>query len=253
MTKHYKKTIQKEYSPEKPSVQQLVEHNKHVITGYLSGSNIKRLNNLNWLRHEIAYNEPRTLFYKPLSEQAAYFDYSCTKGLGDAYDYITDKEHSELNKSMICDVHYLIAHETNIQAGVFRTSPKILEITVNGSRIHTPDPSEIPSLLENTIYKWETSSKPDPLRAFDLHYDLILVHPFDDYNKRTSRMIMNWALVQCGYRPIVFNRKSDKQNYRKALASMANGDSKSYYKYMYGCMKYSQDQIISQLKNSNIR
>lgn len=252
MTKNKKKFIEL-YSANVPSVQEIVELNKQIISKKLSGSNIKRLNNLNWLRHEISWNEPRVLFYLPQNQQAPYFDYSCTKGLGDAYDYITDKNHNEITSSAIRDIHYLVAHETNISAGVYRQNPKILEITVNGARVHAPDFGAVSQLVENAIFEWKNSTKPDPLRAFDLHYNLIMIQPFEDYNKRVSRMIMNWALVLCGYRPIVFNRKTDKESYRKAISNMAHGDAKSYYKYMYGAMKSSQDQIITQLKSSNIK
>ena len=76
------------YSSKILSVQEIVEQNKRIISGKLSGSNIKKLNNFNWLRHEISYTEPRVLFWMPTKEQSAYFDYSCTRGLGEAYDYI---------------------------------------------------------------------------------------------------------------------------------------------------------------------
>ena len=250
---HMAKNKKKTYSSKILSVQEAVEENKNIITRAISGSNIKRLNNINWLRHEIAWNEPQILFWMPKSKQALYFDYSCTKGLGDAYDYITSKDHNEITPSGIRDIHYLVANETNISAGVYRQNPKILEITVNGARVHAPDYTLVGQLVENAIYEWKKSSKPSPLRAFDLHYNLIMIQPFEDYNKRTSRMVMNWALIQCGYRPIVFNRKTDKENYCKALSSMANGDSKTYYKYMYNAMLASQNNIIKQLRTSKIR
>ena len=252
MTKN-KKQFKEIYSSKIPTIQETVELNKLAISKKLSGSTVKRLNNLNWLRHEIAWNEPHVLFYMPENKQSAYFDYSCTKGLGDAYDYITNKDNNHITPSAICDIHYLISCETHIQAGIYRSDNKILEINVDGARYHAPEAYLVPQLLEKTIYDWEHSAKPDPLRAFDLHYNLIMLQPFDDYNKRVSRMVMNWALVLCGYRPIVFNKKTDKQNYCKAIASMANGDSKSYYRYMYNCMRDSQNQILTQLKTSNIR
>ena len=256
MTKHQKKkNIVKTPVSANPTLAEQVEINKQIITDKLSGSNIKRLNNLNWLRHEIAWTEPRILFHEPISKQAPFFDYSCTKGIEAAYDYITDKNHNTIDRRSICDIHYLIAKETNMQpcAGLFRQNTAILEIFVNGQRIYTPNPAKIQSLLENALYEWENGTKPDPMRAFDLHFNLIMVHPFEDYNKRTSRMVMNWALIQSGYRPIAFIRKSDKENYRKALANMAQGDSKSYYKYMYGAMVNSQNNLINQLNASKIR
>jgi len=247
-------TKDKTYSPKVLSIQEVVQNNNRIISGKLSGSSIKKLNNFNWLRHEISFTEPHILFWMPQKEQSPYFDYTCTKGLGDAYDYILEhKNDSKITPTTISDVHYLIAHNTNILPGRYRNSEKILEITVNGARIHTPDPMLIPQLLDNLLYEYEHSPKPNPLRAFDLHYNLLMLHPFDDYNKRTSRMIMNLALLHCGYRPIVFNRKSDKENYRKAISHMANGDAKSYYRYMYNAMKSSQEQIIAQLKISNIK
>ena len=85
MTKD-KKISKPTYSSKILSVQEIVEQNKRIISGKLSGSNIKKLNNLNWLRHEISYVEPRILFWMPQKEQSPYFDYSCTKGLGEAYD-----------------------------------------------------------------------------------------------------------------------------------------------------------------------
>ncbi len=252
MTKH-KRTPETTYTPKALSVQEAVELNKKVISSKLSGSNIKRLNNLNWLRHEISWTEPHILFYLPQNQQDPFFDYSCTKGLGSAYDYITNKDNKEITSASIRDIHFLIASETNIRAGTYRENPKILEITVNGSRVHAPDYTMVSQLVENAIFEWKHSTKPAPLRAFDLHYNLIIIQPFEDYNKRLSRMVMNWALVQCGYRPIVFNRKSDKENYRKAITSMAKGDAKSYYRYMYNTMRASQEQIITQLKSSNIK
>ena len=87
-------------------------------------------------------------------------------------------------------------------------------------------------------------------RAFDAHYELIALQPFDDYNKRTARLVMNWLLVQNGYRPIVFNRPNDKQRYKTAIAQYASGDKKSYYAYMSQCMVRTQQDIIKLLTKS---
>lgn len=255
MTKHYKtKTkVQTHSQTKRLSVPEQIEQNKQIISKQLSGSNVKRLNNLNWIRHEISYTEQQILFIKPTAQQQNFFDYSCSKGLGEAYDYIIDKKNDDITSSGVRQVHYLICHETYIQPGTYRQNTNILDIYVNGVRIYAPDSYYVPSLMEKTIYDWKNSKKSDPMRAFDLHYDIIMLQPFDDCNKRTARIVMNWALVLSGYRPIIFNRKSDKENYIKAIKNMAMGDSKSYYKYMYDCMKHSQQQIIEQLKRSKIQ
>ena len=89
-------------------------------------------------------------------------------------------------------------------------------------------------------------------RAYRIHYDLIMLQPFDDFNKRTARLIMNWVLIQNGYRPIVFNQSTDKQKYKESITAYANGQQKEYISYMSYCMARTQKQIISLLNNSKM-
>ena len=91
MTK-YKKSSYLQKEPDfSASVVACVEYNKDLITKMLSGSCTRRLNNFDWLRQEIAFTEPKTLFFRKTKEQAPYFDHSCTRGLGKAYDYILEQ------------------------------------------------------------------------------------------------------------------------------------------------------------------
>lgn len=246
MTKD-KKASKSTYSPKILSVQEIVEQNKRIISGKLSGSNIKKLNNFNWLRHEISYTEPRILFWRNIKEQSPYFDYSCTKGLGDAYDYMLEQTQKKvpLDIREICNIHYLICNERTIKINDSQIRPGVIK--------KTNVPMEIETALENIIYRYQTSEKPAIIRAFDMHYQIIELQAFDDYNKRTARIIMNWALLENGYRPIVFTRKTDKESYPAALLNMKRNDTKSYYKYMYNAMRASQEKIIAQLKSSNIK
>ena len=233
-----------------PKYKKVIEQNRETITKMLSGDDtVKRLNNLNWLRHEIAYNEPRILFYIPAREQLPYLDYNSMRNLGEAYDYIINNPQKTIDMTEICKVHSILCHNTYIQGGIFRTTPKILEINVNGHRMHTPDASQILSRMNEIVFKINNTE--DTLnRAFNAHYDLIALQPFDDFNKRTSRLIMNWILVQGGYRPIVFNQPTDKQKYKDAIIAMASGNYKQYASYLSACMVRTQREIINLLKTS---
>ena len=246
MTK-YKKSQNKRKEPDiSASLIAHIEYNKDLITQMLSGSCTKRLNNFDWLRQEISFSEPKTLFFRNTKEQAPYFDHSCTRGLGKAYDYILEQTHNkaELTFNEICNIHYFICNERDIQ--------------INDTFIHagvvrkTNIPMEIESAIEDIIYRYKNDKKHVLLRAFDVHYKLILLQPFDDYNKRTARIIMNWILLENGYRPIAFTKKTDKELYPASLLNMANGDTKSYYRYMMNSMFVSQNNIIKQLKTSKV-
>lgn len=84
----------------------IIEENKKQITSLLSGADTtKRLNNVNWLRHEIAYTEPKTLFYIPSKEQLPYLDYNCMKNIGEAYDYILNHHNQSITPAEICNIH----------------------------------------------------------------------------------------------------------------------------------------------------
>ncbi|MDE6478160.1 MAG: Fic family protein, partial [Alphaproteobacteria bacterium] len=238
-----------------PDLRKQIEHNREIISQKLTGSGtVKRLHNINWLRHQISYEEPRTLFHVPAKSQAPLLDYNCMKNIGDAYDFIVDESHTDIviDANAVRQIHAMLCANTNIDGGALRTTGKILEIQVNGQRMHAPDTCMVPYLLGETTYKMLNDKHSPITRAFNIHYDLIALQPFDDFNKRTARMIMNWVLVQNGYRPITFNYPSDKRDYRTAIAECANGNTKAYNAYMYSCMLRTQHDIIKILKKARI-
>ena len=230
-----------------------VDQNRETITKMLSGADtVKRLNNLNWLRHEISYTEPRTLFYVPNKDQQPYLDYNSMKNLGEAYDYIINNPKKDIDITEICKIHSILCTNTHIQGGLFRTTPKIIEISVNDQRVHAPDSSQILSKMNDIVFKLHNTESCTLNRAFNVHYDLIMLQPFDDFNKRTARLIMNWVLIHGGYRPIVFNHPTDEQKYKAAITAFANGNSKDYYSYMGACMLRTQREIIKLLTKSKM-
>ena len=236
-----------------PKYSKQIEENREKISKMLSGvDTVKRLNNFNWLRHEISYTEPRILFYVPTKEQIPYLDYNSMKNLGEAYDYILQNTNKNIDISEICKIHSTLCTGTHIQGGLFRTTNKVLELKVNGRRFHAPAPGEILSKMNEIIFRLNSPDTAALNRAYRIHYDLIMLQPFDDFNKRTARLIMNWVLIQNGYRPIVFNQSTDKQKYKEAITACANGYQKEYISYMSYCMARTQKQIISLLNNSKM-
>ncbi len=234
-----------------PKLKNRIEYNREIITYMLSGTEtVKRLNNVNWLRHEISYTEPRTLFFVPNKEQQPYLDFNCMRNLGLAYDYILDNLSQDIDEKALLDIHSILSSNTHIDGGRYRSTNKIIEITINGQRMHAPDPAYIQSSINNIIYNYKNSKDDILHRAFKIHYELIALQPFDDFNKRTARLIMNWVLIRGGYRPIVFNRRADKQKYKEAIAKYASGDKRAYYTYMQSCMLRTQEDIIKLLTKS---
>lgn len=236
------------------TLKQKIEDNKNIISDiFCHAESTKRLNNLNWLRHEISYTEPRTLFYIPTKAQQPYLDFNCMRNIGIAYDYIINNPSATMDINSICRIHYTLCQDTHIPGGQFRNDTKILEIYIDNQRMYAPMSCEITSRLNDIIYKINNSTCANILcTAFETHYKIITLQPFNDFNKRTARLIMNWILISNNYSPIVFNSPKDKQNYIKSIHANANGLHKDYTWYMLSCMARTQDKIINVLKKSRI-
>lgn len=234
--------------------QQIFVNKTEIDTLMQNVGSVTCLNNLNWIRHEISYSEPTTLFYLPKTSQRNVLDFTCTKNLGDTYDYIVNNPKDIIDSYSICKIHSMLCNGTHLSyvGGHYRNSSKVVEITVNGEYYHAPEAYEIPSRMNKIIFDLYNSTKTPLNKAFDIHYELIALQPFEDFNKRTARLIMNWVLIQNGFRPIIFNDALDKKNYKAAIAACMNGNRKAYHEYMTSCMVRTQRKIINLLKKSKM-
>lgn len=234
-----------------PNLKSLIEQNRQTITQMLSGADTtKRLNNLNWIRDELT-KEAKILFqypdYMPKKDKKFFLDFNNLKNLGTAWDYILKHEHVEtIDNYQIREIHRILCENTDIPGGIYRIS----DAYIMQLGIPAPNYEKLVQILGTTESNMTEESVPVLTRAFNLHYDLIAAQPFNDFNKRTARLIMNWFLIKNGYRPILFNKRTDKEDYMAALRARAKGDTKTYSHYMYACMLRTQQDIIRQLKKS---
>lgn len=233
-----------------PKLTTRIEENRKEITALLSGiDTIKRLNNLNYLRHQISVVEPEAL-HRPSPRNP--FNFTSIKNLGDAYDYIVKSADTKycIDSYEITKIHSMVCASTVIPGGTYRDAPVILDIMVDGGRLHAPDSYEIPSRLNKIIFDLYNGREHTLTKAFNLHYELVVLQPFHDCNKRTARYVMNAYLMSKGYRPIAFNYASDRDEYIDAIKARANGDKKAYYRYMQSCMFRTQIDTIANIKKS---
>jgi Fic family protein len=71
---------------------------------------------------------------------------------------------------------------------------------------------------------WLWAAPDIPETAFAAHRDLVGIHPFNDGNGRTARLLMNLGLIRGGY-PAIAVRPLDRAAYLGALqqAQMGSG------------------------------
>ena len=101
--------------------------------------------------------------------------------------------------------------------------------------------------IENRIKRMGADALDTALKT---HAEMVLLQPFEDFNKRTARMIMNWILMQNNLTPIIFNNKSDKIAYRNAIGAYAAGYTKIYDEFMLAAMERTQKSLLRVLKKS---
>ena len=82
-----------------------------------------------------------------------------------------------------------------------------------------PMPPDVPPLM-GAFAAWLATAAPSPATAFAAHRRLVDIHPFDDGNGRTARLLMNLALIRAGYPPVAV-RPQDRSAYLAALQAGA--------------------------------
>ena len=238
-------------SPRKPeqTIKQQIIQKRHELDECLdSFASTKRMRNLYWLRRQIAVEEPKVLC--PVNKKD--LDDTSMANIAVAYDYIIANVNKEITFEEIRNIHYILCKDTHIDGYNFRTATARMQISVDSIPYHAPDSSMIEYNLRQIVYNLNHSKRDIFTRAYDIHYELIMLQPFDDFNKRTARLIMNWVLLQNGYRPIAFNKREDKKGYIDAICNRANGDKRAYTEYMAKCQLRTQKSILKHLRDSRI-
>jgi Fic family protein len=92
-------------------------------------------------------------------------------------------------------------------------------VVTDAGRRAFPAPAEVPALMHD-FSRWLGSTSSTPATAFAAHRRLVDIHPFNDGNGRTARLLMNLILLRAGYPPVAV-RPEDRVAYLHALQEPA--------------------------------
>lgn len=114
-------------------------------------------------------------------------------------------EKKPLNENMVKDIHQMLM-ENIMSGGIYRN----VEVYISGAQHTPPPPNEMFSQIKN--FYIELQSKDTVLNPIELaawtHAEFVKIHPFVDGNGRTSRLIMNYQLLQQGFLPVSISDKN---------------------------------------------
>ncbi len=147
-----------------------------------------------------------------------------------AYNYL--KNSFKFNISSIKRLYHVLTKDLEMQKGIhYPKGFKKLPNVVGNSPTIAPEKVE---LALKILIEWYNNSKKKvhPLiLAFEFHKKYEEIHPFQDANGRTGRLIMNKILISRGYQPIIVY-KDNKTAYFNSLAKAREGRTKNYYQFM---------------------
>ena len=122
-------------------------------------------------------------------------------GHAEAYDFMLETARSEpflFDESMITKLHKLFFQMIDSEAaGTYRD----VQVFITGTEYMPPPANEVPALmkeLSNDLQQKWINEHPVILAAY-AHQRLVDIHPFEDGNGRTARLLMNLILINKGY------------------------------------------------------
>lgn len=135
-----------------------------------------------------------------------------------AFSYVKKctMEEKPLTEAITKDIHAILM-ENIFTGGIYRSC----EVRITGAKHKPPAPGEMYAQIKDFFANlpYQTSLNPIELAAYT-HAEFVKIHPFEDGNGRTSRLIMNYQLMLQGFLPISI-AKENRLPYFEALEEYA--------------------------------
>lgn len=119
-----------------------------------------------------------------------------------------------------------------------------VQVFIQGSEHIPPEPEKIPNLMMYYIYNYNHDEQDIFARIAKYHIEFEKIHPFEDGNGRTGRLLINYELLKNDLPPVViakedrvqyfeFLRKNDSIGLAKWLKDLSMGEEERMEKFGY--------------------
>ena len=180
-----------------------------------------------------------TIGGKPLKDHLEALDHF------DALRWVRElaRESAPLGEGEIRNLHRLVLQRSHpLIAGHYADQGRFV-VTERG-RHAFPSPAELPALMAD-FARWLAAASASPETAFAAHRRLVDIHPFNDGNGRTGRLLMNLILLRADYPPIAV-RPEDRPAYLRALEdAQSGGSTDGFDRLLYNRLSATLDEYIA--------
>ena len=198
-------------------------------------------------------------------------DFLDTKNHVEAIDYlyeiIQDKERmidptliKQTNAVLLKGVETLSAVDPSgshvkrtIYPGHYKKHPNHV-LTMSGDIHHYVEPSDVAPQMDD-LFDWINEKLTDKsmhplIIAAAGHYNLVRIHPFDDGNGRTARILMNLILLKSNF-SVAIVRNEERHQYLTLLNQVdKTGELESFIRFIGESLIMTQETILSQIKQN---
>jgi len=133
----------------------------------------------------------------------------------------------EISTALMLDIHKTAFGELYDWAGKWRN------VNVTVGLLTPPEPAQIVHLMyqftDNLNYKISVSKTQDEIieTLIYAHYEFVKIHPFNNGNGRTGRLIMNLVTMKFGYKPLELYKREGESR-KTYIQSMQQADKGSF-------------------------
>jgi len=222
--------------------------------------------------NSLTYGETKALILFGLTAQGKPLkDHIEIEGHNEAIEWIIDivKGEYPLTESFVREIHSLLLKQSytvdaitaeglpttkRVEIGKYKSQPNHV-LTKTGEIFRFATPEETPILMGELIDWYRDKSNNanvNPiLLAAEFHYKFMRIHPFDDGNGRTARILMNFILMKYNFPPVII--KTEKKNqYFSALQLADSGIIEAFISYIADNLVPSLEIMIRGAKGESI-
>jgi len=185
-----------------------------------------------------------TIGGKPLKDHLEAIDHH------EAIRYVRELAHEPkpLTEMDVRNLHALVVKRSQPEiAGRYADQSRY--VLIEGGRRHFPPPSAVPAMMGD-FASWLGQAPNTPEAAFAAHRRLVDIHPFNDGNGRTARLLMNLILIRGGYPPVAV-RPEDRPEYLRALQqAQAGRGTEGFDRLLYERLDATLNEYLNALKEA---
>ena len=222
--------------------------------------------------NQLTYGETKALILFGITAQGKPLqDHFEITGHNEAINWVIDvvKGDYPLNENFIRELHTLLLKQSyevdaitpdgkptkkRINVGSYKTSPNHVK-TKTGEIFYFASPEETSSKMTDLINWFREKCEQEQVNAIflaaEFHYKFIRIHPFDDGNGRTARILMNFILMKFNLPPVII-KTEDKDNYFRVLQLADAGNIEAFIEYIAQNLVYSLEIMIAGANGESI-